>query len=93
MGFSVLLHPTVLLFTVFFPLGLSGFFDSDLQHNPGTFYGWLVFGWSAYVALCVAALLQSRARKYCLVYCAFCALLVLNVVGCHIMTPVQIHPF
>jgi hypothetical protein len=90
---AVLLQPCGPLAAFWFPLGLSGFFDSDLEHSSGGFYGWLTLGWSAYTALCVAALCQPRARRYLLVYCALCALLILNMVGCRIMPPFQIHPF
>jgi hypothetical protein len=99
-GFSVLLHPLdlilhpVSLFVAgFFPLGLSAFFDSDLNSSD-SFYGWLIFGWSAYLGLCVVTLRQVQARKYLLVYSILCVLLVLNVVGCRVnKAAFQIQPF
>jgi hypothetical protein len=87
---DLLLHPGLLLVAGFFPVGLSGFFELDLESS---FYAWLIFGWSAYIVLCVVALRQCQTRTYLLVYSALCALLALNVVGCHIMRLPAIHRF
>ena len=78
---------TLLLF-FFFPAGLLRLFISPFispQNDPPRFvaFGALIFAWLAYAAITILTFRSKIKRRYIILYSILCALLVLNLIGCH----------
>ena len=79
-------RPVILIFTGVFPAGLLYFLLPACAWSNDTTIGLLVFGWLLYAGLTVAGLSQKRASKYFQLYLILCVLLLLNVVGCQVLS-------
>ena len=74
-------EPALLAVAWLFPFGLFA-----LCVRPQTMSdmeGLAAFGWIIYLGLSIFALRQRRPARYFVFYAVLCALLILNVVGCH----------
>jgi hypothetical protein len=78
--------PSVLLAAWAFPIGLERVIFSP-KWNPGPDIGRCLIAspYLLYFLLTFSALAQSRRRPYFSLYFVLCAVLALNVVGCHVM--------
>ena len=74
--------PGLVFWTWLFPVGLVGVFYAASPPVGGLTV--TVAGWLLYVVLTIVGLRQNRRSRYFLIYAILCALLVLNVVGCHV---------
>jgi hypothetical protein len=76
--------PAALFFFWMFPGGLFRVI-SPADWDPGEEIGLtlLVGAWILYLLLTIVGLSQNRRARYFFVYAVLCALLVLNVIGCH----------
>jgi len=85
--------PRVLLFAFLFPTGLVEFAPEGLGilEPPDSGYLWFFVFCILYIGLTVVAFLHSRRLWYFVLYAVLCAILALNVVGCHIQNNRGIH--
>jgi len=77
--------PAALFWFWLFPLGLYGPFVPPDWHPPEVVPVLvMLFGWLVYAALSLWFFLARRRALYLTAYVVLVALLILNVVGCHI---------
>lgn len=82
---TLAIKPADVLTAPFFPVGLLGFLRGG---EPTAMVAWMlgfpiVFGWLIYILISAAMFRAGRNGTFILIYIVLCALLAVNVVGCH----------
>jgi hypothetical protein len=75
----------LLLYAWMFPSGLLALFVPKDWDPPISEVVILIMGWALYVGLTAFTALQKRRTRYFIIFGILCALLALNVAGCHVM--------
>ncbi|HTR42829.1 MAG TPA: hypothetical protein VMH87_14545 [Pseudomonadales bacterium] len=75
----------LLIYFWIFPWGLLALFVPKDWDPPVIDWLILLMAWALYVALTIIGLLQKRRVPYFIAFGILCALLALNVAGCHAM--------
>ncbi len=84
--------PGLALLAFMFPIGWTFFLLGPLgllKPDYGLYLGSLC-GWAVYGALTATALLTNKRRIYVKIFTALCVLLLLNLVGCNLLTHTNI---
>ncbi len=81
--------PQALRLGPFMPLGVLLLFTTKWPTGDSGFALALCLGWSVYVLITGLACFERKKRNYLILYTILFALLALNVVGCHLVWPIN----